>query len=95
MPGFEELTPEQIIYLAKMALTGVIVIMLSRVIPAILEFRSMKSLEVKIITKQCNGNKEEKSTYKKILDWVQKRRRPRNSCNPYVSNNKEMERELK
>ena len=95
MSGYEELTVEQIMHLANMALLAVIVIMISRVIPAILEYKSMKSLEVKIIAKQCNESNDEKSTYEKILDWVQKRMRPKNSYNPYVSNNKEIERELK
>jgi len=95
MSGYEELTAEQIMLLAKMVLSGVIVIMLSRVIPAILEYKSMRLLEVKIISKSCSESNDETSTYKKVLDWVQKRMRPKNSYNPYVPNNKELVRELK
>ena len=71
MSGYEELSPEQIIYLAKVALIGVTVIMLSKVIPAILQFKTMKYLEVKITTKQCN---EEVIPFKRLLDWIKERK---------------------
>ena len=71
MTGYEELTPEQIIYLAKMALAVVTVIMIGKVIPAILHFKIMKYLEVKITTKQC----EERDTpFKQFIKWIKERK---------------------
>ena len=72
MVGYEELSPEQIVYLAQVTLVVVSVIMLSKVIPAILQFKTMKYLEVKITTKQCN---EEVMPFKRLLGWVKERKR--------------------
>ena len=71
MPGYEELSPEQIVYLAQLALAATIAIMISKVIPAMLQFRTMKFLEVKITTKQCE---ERDTVFQKILNWVKERK---------------------
>lgn len=71
MAGYEDLSPEQIVFLAKTALAVVTVIMLGKVIPAVLQFKTMKFLEVKITTKQC---KEEVTPFKTILNWLKERK---------------------
>ena len=71
MTGYEELNPEQIVYLAQVMLAVVSVIMLGKVIPAILQFKTMKFLEVKISTKQC---KEEVTLFKRFLNWIKERK---------------------
>lgn len=75
MPGYEELTPEQIVFLAKMVLVIVSVIMLSKVIPAILQFKAMRSLEVTITTKHC----EERDTpFQRLLNWIKEKKNEKN-----------------
>ena len=74
MVGYEELSPEQIIFLAKTVLAIVTVIMLGKVIPAILQFKTMKYLEVKITTKQCG---EEVTPFKRLLNWIKERKSKR------------------
>lgn len=71
MPGYEDLSPEQIVYLAQVMLAVVTVIMLGKVIPAILQFKTMKFLEVKITTKQCN---EEVTPFQRLLNWIKERK---------------------
>ena len=71
MVGYEELSPEQIVYLAQVTLAVVFVIMLGKVIPAILQFKTMKYLEVKITTKQCE---EELTLFKRFLNWIKERK---------------------
>ena len=71
MSGYEELTSEQIIFLAKLILVIVSVIMIGKIIPAILQFKTMKYLEVKITTKQC----EERDTpFQRLLSWIKDRK---------------------
>lgn len=81
MPGYEELTPDQILHIANIALAAAITIMLSRVIPAILEWRTVKSLEVQIITKQC-GEEKQITSLTKILDRIKERKNKRD--NQYI-----------
>ena len=71
MPGYEDLSPEQIVYLAQVMLAVVTVIMLGKVIPAILQFKTMKFLEVKISTKQCS---EEVMPFQRLLKWIKERK---------------------
>lgn len=71
MPGYEDLSPEQIVYLAQVMLAVVTMVMLSKVIPAILQFRTMKFLEVKISTKQCEEND---SPFQRLLNWIKDRK---------------------
>jgi len=74
MSGYEELTPEQIMHLAKMCLAAVIAIMVSRVVPAILEFKKIKYLEVVITTKQCD--KEPTLTFfQRLSKWIKNRKK--------------------
>ena len=65
MVGYEELSPEQIIFLGKLVLVIVSIIMLGKIIPGILQFKTMKFLEVKITTKQCG---EEVTPLKKGIE---------------------------
>lgn len=71
MPGYEDLSPEQIIYLAQITLAVTTIIMLNRVIPAILQFKTMKFLEVKITTQQCG---EEVTPFNRFLNWIKERK---------------------
>ena len=71
MSGYEELSPEQIIFLGKLVLVIVSVIMLGKVIPAILQFRTMKFLEVKITSKCCD---EEATPFQRLLNWFKERK---------------------
>ena len=65
MPGYEDLTSEEIMHLANMALAAVIVIMASKIIPAILNYRATKYLSLKIETKYEKQNKP-----KTVVEWL-------------------------
>lgn len=71
MPGYEDLSPEQIVYLAQITLAAITMIMLGKVIPVILQFKTMKYLEVKLKTKQCN---DEVTPFKRLLNWIKERK---------------------
>ena len=53
-----ELTAAQIIWIVKVAFLISIIYMASRIIPAVLEYKKIKYLEVVITTKQCKCNNE-------------------------------------
>jgi len=66
------ITGAQIIYVTKIALVISIIYLISRVVPAILEYKKMKYLEVVITTKQCNN---ELSTFQRILRWIKDKKK--------------------
>ncbi len=73
----EELTATQVMWLAKIALAIAIMYMMSKVIPAILEYKKIKYLEVVITTKQCEkrDNKLEQTFFQRILSWIKDRKK--------------------
>jgi len=70
----EELTAAQIIWLAKTALAISIIYMISKIVPAILEYKKIKHLEVVIVKKQCE-NKSVQDLFQRILSWIKKRKK--------------------
>lgn len=77
MPGYEDLTPNQIIYLARLFVLGCALIAISKFFPAILEYRAMKYLSVKIEQK-IEGEEVKAppivSIIKIILEWRKKKK---------------------
>ena len=73
MPGYENLPPDQIIYLMHLVLIACFLILLTRLIPAILQYRSMKFIEVKITTKQCEENNA-LTLFRKLGNWLKERK---------------------
>lgn len=72
----EELTATQVMWLAKIALAITIMYMMSKVIPAILEYKKIKYLEVVITTKQCEKHDKLKQTFfQRVLSWIKNRRK--------------------
>ena len=71
MSGYENLTSEQIVFLAKTALAVVTVIMIGKIIPAVLQFKTMKYIELKITTKQCE---ESDIPFQRLLNWIKERK---------------------
>lgn len=80
MPGYENLTPDQIIYLMHLAVLACFLILLSRVVPAILEYRSMRFLEVKI--KQCDGSNAS-TLLGKFMSWLREKRKEKRPYHSY------------
>ena len=74
MPGYEDLTPNQIIYLMHLVVLSCFLVLLARVVPAVLEYRSMKFLEVKITTKQCEENNA-LTLFRKLVNWIKEKRK--------------------
>ena len=73
MPGYEDLTPSQIIYLMHLVIIACFLILLTRVVPAFLQYRSMKFIEVKITTKQCEENNA-LTLFRKLANWLKERK---------------------
>lgn len=74
MPGYEDLTSEEIMHLANMALAAVIVIMVSKVIPAILHYRATKYLSLKIETK-CEKQNRQKTAVEWLIEKFRERKK--------------------
>ena len=73
MPGYENLTPDQIIYLMHLVVLTCFMILLAKVVPAFLQYRTMKFLEVKITTKQCEENKA-LTLLRRFANWIKERK---------------------
>ena len=73
MSGYEDLTSSQIIYLMHLVVLTSFLILLTKVVPAILQYQSMKFIEVKITTKQCEGSNA-LTLFRKIANWVKERK---------------------
>jgi hypothetical protein len=58
--------------------------LLARAIPTVLDYRSMKFLEVKITTKQCEENKV-LTLFRRFANWI-KERKEKQEYHPYYSN---------
>ena len=84
MPGYENLTPDQIIYLMHLVVLSCFLVLVARVIPAFLQYRTMMFLEVKITTKQCEENKA-LTLLRKFGNWI-KERKEKQVYHPYYSN---------
>lgn len=84
MSGYENLTPDQIIYLMHLVVLVTSLVLVTKVVPAILQYRSMKFLEVKITTKQCEENKA-LTLLRKFANWT-KERKEKQEYHPYYSN---------
>ena len=82
MPGYEDLTPSQIIYLMHLVIIACFLILLTRVIPAFLQYRSMKFIEVKIMTKQCEENNA-LTLFRKLANWVKEKRKEKQPYHLY------------
>lgn len=84
MSGYEDLNPEQIIYLANMALAIVIVIMVGKVIPAILNYRATKYLSLKIESTKCEKQNNPKTAVKWLIEKCKDRKKKtENDYQPY------------
>ena len=90
MPGYEDLTPDQIIYLMHLVLIACFLILLTRVVPAFLQYRSMKFLEVKITTKQCEENNA-LTLFRKLANWIKERKNKEHEYQSRYSNVKRIE----
>lgn len=84
MSGYENLTPDQIIYLMHLVVLVTSLVLVTKVVPAILQYRSIKFLEVKITTKQCEENKA-LTLLRKFANWI-KERKEKQEYHPYYSN---------
>ena len=89
MSGYENLTPDQIIYLMHLVVLTCFLILVTKVVPAILQYRSMKFLEVKITTKQCEENKV-LTLFRKFVNWIKERRKEKQGYHSYYSDVKRM-----
>ena len=85
MPGYENLTPDEIIYLMHLVIIACFLVFLTRLIPAILQYRSMKFLEVKITTKQCEENNA-LTLFKKLANWLKERKNKEHDYQSRYSN---------
>jgi len=68
----EPITGAQIVYVAKIALVISIIYLISRVVPAILEYKKIKYLEVVITTKQCDSKS---TSFQRVLKWIKDKRK--------------------
>ncbi len=68
----EPITGAQIVYVAKIALVISIIYLISRVVPAILEYKKIKYLEVVITTKQCDNKL---TSFQRVLKWIKDKRK--------------------
>jgi len=68
----EPVTGAQIVYVAKIALVISIIYLISRVVPAILEYKKIKYLEVVITTKQCDSKS---TSFQRVLKWIKDKRK--------------------
>ena len=68
----EPITGAQIVYVAKIALVISIIYLISRVVPAILEYKKIKYLEVVITTKQCDSKS---TSFQRVLKWIKDRKK--------------------
>lgn len=91
MSGYEDITPDQIIYLMHLVVLTTFLILLTRIVPAILQYKSMKFLEVKITTKQCDENKAF-ILLRGLLGWIQKKRKEKQGYHSYYSDVKRIPR---
>ena len=82
MPGYEDLTPDQIIYLMNLVVLICFIVLLTKVVPGILQYRSMKFIEVKITTKQCEENNA-LTLFRKLVNWIQERRKEKQPYRSY------------
>lgn len=73
MPGYENLTPNQIIYLMHLVVLVTSLVLVTKVVPAVLQYKSMRFLEVKITTKQCEENKA-LTLLRKFANWIKERK---------------------
>jgi len=89
MTGYEDLTPSQIIYLMHLVVLTCFLILVTKIVPAILQYRSMKFLEVKIMTKQCEENKV-LTLFRKVGNWVKERKNKEHDYQSRYSNVKRM-----
>lgn len=88
MPGYENLTPNQIIYLMHLVVLVTSLVLITKLVPAILQYKSMRFLEVKITTKQCEENNA-LTLLRKFVNWI-KKRKEKQEYHPYYSNVKRM-----
>lgn len=93
MPGYEDLTPSQIIYIMHLVVLTCFMVLLTKVVPAILQYQSMKFLEVKITTKQCEENNaltlEENNAltlFRKLANWLKERKNKEHDYQSRYSN---------
>ena len=73
-----ELTAAQIIWIVKVAFLISIIYMASRIIPAVLEYKKIKYLEVVITTKQCKCNNKPtlfQTFFQRVLKWIKKKKK--------------------
>ena len=68
----EPITGAQIVYVAKIALVISIIYLIARVVPAILEYKKIKYLEVVITTKQCDSKS---TSFQRVLKWIKDKRK--------------------
>ena len=68
----EPITGAQIVYVAKIALVISIIYLISRVVPAILEYKKIKYLEVVITTKRCDSKS---TSFQRVLKWIKDRKK--------------------
>ena len=68
----EPVTGAQIVYVAKIALVISIIYLIARVVPAILEYKKIKYLEVVITTKQCDSKS---TSFQRVLKWIKDRKK--------------------
>ena len=68
----EPVTGAQIVYVAKIALVISIIYLIARVVPAILEYKKIKYLEVVITTKQCDSKS---TSFQRVLKWIKDKRK--------------------
>jgi len=68
----EPITGAQIVYVAKIALVISIIYLIARVVPAILEYKKIKYLEVVITTKQCDSKS---TSFQRVLKWIKDKKK--------------------
>ena len=85
MPGYEDLTPDQIIYIMHLVVLTCFMVLLTKVVPAFLQYRSMKFLEVKITTKQCEENNA-LTLFRKLANWLNERKNKEHDYQSRYSN---------
>jgi len=68
----EPITGAQIVYVAKIALIISIIYLIARVVPAILEYKKIKYLEVVITTKQYDSKS---TSFQRVLKWIKDKRK--------------------
>ena len=74
MTGYEDLTPSQIIYLMHLVVLTCFLVLVTKIVPAFLQYQSMKFLEVKITTKQCEENNA-LTLFRKLVNWIKEKRK--------------------